>query len=90
MSTTVTTWADNFGTWHAKVSDPIGWGNAGERNITRHIPNIRQRARRAIRREILARESGPIKPIEIEIEKTSDPTGTGVIFAITFRERQPR
>lgn len=64
------------------------WGNAGERNIARHIDNIRRTARRAIRREILARESGPVAPVRIEVENTSDPTGTGIIFAVTFRETQ--
>lgn len=85
-ATTVTTWADGFGVWHAKVSDPRGWGNAGERDISKHWASIRARARRAIRREILGREAGPIGPLHIEVETTSDPTGTGVIFAVTFRE----
>ena len=87
MGITVTTWADGFGIWHAKVSDSIGWGNAGKRDIARHWSNIRARARRAIRAEILAREAGPIEPVRLEVENTSDPTGTGVIFSVTFKER---
>lgn len=86
MRATVKTWADGYGIWHARVSDPRGWGNAGERNIARHIDSIRATARRAIRREILAREDGPIAPVRLVVENTSDPTGTGVIFAVTFKE----
>ncbi|KOV84748.1 hypothetical protein [Nocardia sp. NRRL S-836] len=54
---TVSTWADDFGRWHALVrfAEPLG-RDALERNADR----VRRRARRAIRRELAARDAvGP-------------------------------
>lgn len=63
MSETVETWTDAFGFWHAKVSFPYpGYGPA---HVSTNIDRIRAKARRAIRREILARENGPIRPVRV-------------------------
>ena len=53
---TVTTWADGFGNWHAKVTFPApGYGPA---YLEEHGARIRAKAQRAIKREIEKR-SGP-------------------------------
>lgn len=61
----VTAWADGFGVWHARVSFPYpGYGNT---YLDANIDRIRAKARRAIRREILARERGPIGPVRVHV-----------------------
>jgi hypothetical protein len=84
---TVTTWADGFGTWHARVQRERGWGNVGADSLDAHWANLRRRARLAIRAEIEARESGPIGPVRIEVEQVNDPTGTGWITSVVFVEK---
>lgn len=83
---TLTVWANGFGVWHAKIVSKIGFGNAGDSNIDRHIDRIRAKACRAIRREILAREDGPIHPVRVEVDEVLA-YGTGVIYSITFKEK---
>ena len=56
IDTTVTTYADGKGRWYARVdfTNPVGphW-------LERNIDSIRQKARRAIRTEIKARQAAP-------------------------------
>ncbi len=51
---TVTTYADGFGRWHARVQFPEP--GYGPQYLDANIDRIRAKARRAIRREMLARE----------------------------------
>lgn len=66
------TWADEFGRWHARVS-----------NVNVSDTTARNRARRAITREILDREfSGPHRiSLRLEVVARDDST-------ITFREKE--
>lgn len=63
----VVTWADGFGTWHARVSFPSpGYGPAF---IAAHIDRVRAKARRAIRRELVARyQLSPAYRLSIKVE----------------------
>jgi hypothetical protein len=79
---TVHTYADSFGCWAAKVSfDPAGpaWMDA-------NIDRIRAKARRAIRREILSRENGPINPVRVEVT-ANHLDHMNLMHSITFKER---
>lgn len=79
----VTTWADGFGNWHAKVQfEPPGYGNT---HLAANIDRIRAKARRAIRREILARERGPIRPVRVHVSE-NDLDHMNVMRSITFAE----
>lgn len=51
---TVTTWADGTGRWHARVQFPEP--GYGRKKVEREADRVRARARRAIRRELAARE----------------------------------
>lgn len=52
-SETVTTWADAYGRWHARIDFPFpGYGPA---HMNAHADRIRAKARRAIRRELESR-----------------------------------
>lgn len=80
---TVTTWADGFGTWHARVNfSGIGYGPA---YLDQHIDRIRAKARRAIRREILARQAGPISPVRVHVT-ANDLDSMNVMRSITYSE----
>lgn len=82
---TVTTWADGFGRWHARVNfGGIGYGPA---YLDQHIGRIRARARRAIRRELLARESDPIRPVRVEVV-ANDLDAMNVMRSITYAEKE--
>lgn len=48
----VETWADGFGVWHAKVTLAVATPSD-----TLPIDNVRRVARRAIKRELMARQS---------------------------------
>ena len=51
----VATWADAHGRWHAKITLPgLGYGPS---YLESRWDSIRRKARRAIRREIMARQS---------------------------------
>jgi len=81
---TVHTWADAFGAWHARITFPApGYGPA---HLRGEIRRIRAKARRAIRREILARERGPIR-VRIEVT-ANDENSQGQMQSITFGERK--
>ena len=82
----LTTWADSFGVWHCQITNPLGWGNTGVHNIDRHISALRGRARRAIAREIQARQTPPMGKLRLEVADTQQHS-TGVTRSITFKER---
>ena len=65
MSEIITTWADGFGNWHAKVTFP--YPGYGPQYLESNIDRIRAKARRAIRREILARQNGAIKAVKVYV-----------------------
>jgi hypothetical protein len=78
----VTTWADGFGVWHAKVTLAIATPSD-----TLPIDSVRRVARRAIRREIeLRMYKGTPFPLRIEIEK-SHLGADNRFYSITFREK---
>lgn len=80
---TVTTWADGFGIWHARVDFPApGYGPGF---LDQHIDRIRAKARRAIRREILAREAGPIAPVRVHVS-ANDLDSANRMRSLTFAE----
>lgn len=80
---TVKTYADGFGCWAAKVSFP---GGAGPQWMDANHSRIRAKARRAIRREILARENGPINPVRIEVI-ANNLDHMNLMHSITFKEK---
>ena len=88
MALEVSTYADGFGVWHATVRDEDGpWGNGGEvRNLDREWSKIRRAGQRAIRREIQSRQALAVGRVRTEVEKLSDPTGTGLIYSVTVKE----
>jgi hypothetical protein len=57
---TVRTWADGFGTWHAVVERAGGFPDS-------EMTRVRNRARRAIRRELAARQApGTLAPVRVK------------------------
>lgn len=80
----VTVWADGFGQWHAKVTFPDdGYGPAF---LAANIGRIRAKARRAIRREIAARQ-GPGRFTVRVFVKANQLDHMNVMHSITFAER---
>lgn len=80
----VTTWADGFGTWHAKITLPEGYGPD---HMAHTMPRLRAKARRAIRRELNVR--GAISDdyrLRITVEST-DLSHMNTMYAVTFREK---
>lgn len=76
---TVTTWADGFGRWHARVTVP----GADSAYLREHASRIRAKARRAIRREITVRDTvGPRWRCAVEAVPTPD-----TAQYVTYRER---
>lgn len=65
----VVTWMDGFGVWHARVAFPSP--GYGPDHLDKQVHRIRAKARRAIRREILARQNGPIHPVRVHVEANS-------------------
>lgn len=80
---TVSTYADGLGIWHAKVSFP--YPGYSPSYLAANIDRIRAKARRAIRREILQREAGPIGPIRIHVS-ANDLDHMNRMQSITFSE----
>lgn len=81
----VSTWADGFGRWHARVQFPEpGYGRV---QVEREADRVRARARRAIRRELAAREKlGPGWKCRVQIVDAI--TGPGLVMrSITYAER---
>lgn len=82
MKNRIETWADGFGNWHAKVTLAIATPSD-----TLDIDNVRRVARRAIRREVEARQIvGRGYRFKIEIDKTLLGADNR-IYSVTFRER---
>jgi len=84
MKNRIETWADGFGVWHAKVHLAIATPSDGL-----NIDNVRRVARRAIKRELMARQS--LESLygyktKIEIDKT-DLGADNRLYSITFVER---
>jgi hypothetical protein len=78
----VTTWADGFGRWYARVDLAIATPSD-----TLPIDSVRRVARRAIRREVSLREMvGEYYQFNIEIYKT-DLGADNRFYSITFREK---
>lgn len=87
--TMVTTYADGKGRWYARVdfTDPVGpdW-------LERNINSIRQKARRAIRTEIKARQAAPPGLTRVEVAEDlwrhgQSPDHMNQWRSITYREK---
>lgn len=88
MSTkeTITTWADGFGRWHARITFPSGLTRdayAAPAERTR----IRSKVRRAIRREIVARQRHGAFSCYIDVKEEST-DAQGVIRSIVYAETE--
>lgn len=82
MKNKVTTWSDGFAVWYARVDLAIATPSD-----TLNIDNVRRVARRAIRREVEARQIvGKGYRFKIEIDKTHLGADNR-IYSVTFRER---
>ena len=80
----VSVWADGFGVWHATVAFPIpGYGPS---RLAQEWDRIRAKARRAIRREILARERGPILPVRLAVVN-ANADHMNMTPRVTFKEK---
>lgn len=77
---TVTTWADGCGIWHARI-DGLAIGTAGI-----GMDAVRQRARRAIRRELQARQGAPLAPVRVRVV-ANRLDHMNVLRSITYAER---
>ncbi len=61
----VHTWADSFGVWHARVEFPgAGYGPT---HLEGQITRIRAKARRAIRREVAARQGAQRFTVRVQV-----------------------
>jgi hypothetical protein len=85
---TVTTWADGFSTWHARIDfsgDGSPWAD-----FKQEMPRLRAKARRRIRAELEQRGNGygPGEPCRVDVRgrKMSDPGGPDTVKSITFCE----
>ena len=83
----VTTHADGFGNWHAVIEcRDGGYGNAGQWAIDRHWDRLRAMARRAIRRELVARgDIGEGYRLRIQLVEHKQ-FGTGQSYRLEFAE----
>lgn len=83
-SEVVTTWADDTGRWHARVTFPgIGYGDY----LNGQIDRVRAKARRAIRREITARQGAPVGPVRVEVVGSYQHPSALTTQHITYAER---
>lgn len=82
MKNRIETWADGFGNWHARVHLAIATPSDGL-----DIDSVRRVARRAIRREVEARQTvGQGYRFRIVVDKT-DLGADNRLYSITFREK---
>lgn len=82
---TVTTWANAFGRWHARVDFPApGYGPG---YLDGHVDRIRAKARRAIRREIGQREQLPRNYRVSVIVEDNDLDHMNRMRSLTFAEK---
>lgn len=84
----LTLWADGFANWHAKAIFTIPLGNTIDAYFV--LENARAAARRAIRREILARSprdatAQDLARIRVKVSANSS-LGTGQLTTITWKE----
>jgi hypothetical protein len=79
----VSTWADGFGRWHARVTFPEP--GYGPQYLDASIARIRAKARRAIIREVLARESVDYR-CRVEVVE-HDQDSLNRMHSITYAER---
>lgn len=80
---TVTTWADGFGRWHARVNFPApGYDWDTFRADTKRL---RAKARRKIRRELTERQNLQAD-YQLNIEHISDVVRGDMIQAVTYAE----
>lgn len=80
---TVTTWANGFGRWHARVSFPAP--GYGPDHLDRHAARIRAKARRAIRRELAARQGAPLGTVRVRVE-SNNLDHMNLMHSLTFAE----
>lgn len=80
---TIKVYMDGFGAWRAKVTFE---GGVGPQWLDANHDRFRAKARRAIRREILTRENGPIHPVRIEVIANSL-DHMNLMHSITFVEK---
>lgn len=79
-------WADGFGRWHARIVFPRPGYTADE--LARHSPRLAAKARRAIRRELSARDLRPEHGHRVRVLSHQDhPASDGRIRLRTYRER---
>lgn len=84
-SETVTTWADGFGIWHARVTFPSP--GYGPDHLAANIDRIRAKARRAIRREILERAPRDARIGAVRVHVSANSLDhMNVMRSITFAE----
>ena len=83
MNETVTTWADAYGRWHARVDFQEGGSPVW---LDYHRDRIRAKARRAIRREIEARQADPVGRTRIEVA-ANRLDQMNRMTSITYREK---
>lgn len=86
MDTEVTTWADGFGRWHARVRLP----GTGLESLTLdgQMDGLRRKARRAMRRELEERGNGygPGRRCRIVITDRDTDQDGALTRSITFSE----
>ena len=80
----VTTWANFAGVWHAKINFP--YPGYGPQFLEEHGNAIRAKARRAIRKEILSRQSVSSRwECRIEVSE-NDLDSLNRMHSLTYRE----
>lgn len=81
---TLSVWANGFGVWSCRVTFPgIGYGPL---YLDANADRIRAKARRAIRREILARNTGQIAPVRVVVS-ASNLNHMNIMRSVTFTEK---
>jgi hypothetical protein len=82
---TLTSWADGFGIWHCRVDfAPPGVGNTPEAERIKY--NGLDSAKRRIRKEIVSRESKPIRRLQYEISDNKIDS-LNRMWSITVKEK---
>lgn len=82
---TVTTWADGFGIWHARVRFPAPGYTPDE--LAESVDRLRRKARRAIRRALTERHAPtPLRPTRVELHEKDEALGGELVRSLTYRE----
>lgn len=86
----VVVYADGFGRWYARVdfTEPVG-----PHFMLHHQERLRAKARRAIRRQIVLRQSQPVPPVRLEVADDlfrhgTSPDHMNQWWSITYREKE--